>query len=708
MIDVDKILQLDYLNSLISQINNTISEKKSLFVLEYDFEQLLIMSLEDINKLFSNYNVDNANLLRYVESDFLDESWEFADLYLDDIGFSSEQKGKLSDLAMIDVANLNQVIRENNINIQKEIDKLTSNLKRIDTFIKILNDDDLIVDEEVDELKEFIIYNSLIPDKDRFKLSVNVVKYLISTGKKILLKKELVDTDEFERKLDEVRNNALINDVTVGGRKIADLPYCDVIEEYYEKYKELFNENGYSDILEFMMDASELYKEIDDEANSISKSDFCIKVAGLLYNLNFVIDEETNKEILDKLKELDDLYLLNNKFKKFRNKNLEKIAEFRDRLNDDGLSSTDDKTRLLNILKLLQDELLNNIINSDRKDEIEKAIDSLSESIDKLFDDKNRLNEIDEYNNRIKELISLPMIVYLLGTNLYNELIELQGNFLNLREEINENGFTSDMDLKLTKYKYVLSCVEEKLENSSGEKKDTTELTTLKGFVLFDVSSSGDTYVVVDLDPSHKDRLIDKAIANDKLKKGYEDYNKLIRDLHIIGNTERLSNNSSHGYNNDKLNEPVYYDTENKTHENETGMYRLKYDRNGVERFVERKVVLHPGTKMCEQVTGVIKKILPDVDFDYSADIILYINFASAMKLDDIETYGKAIKRYTKGPLYKMFFDDKNKESLSENECKLLEDFIHLTLQSYAELEKKNPYLQFDIIRQMGGMKTRG
>ena len=47
-------------------------------------------------------------------------------------------------------------------------------------------------------------------------------------------------------------------------------------------------------------------------------------------------------------------------------------------------------------------------------------------------------------------------------------------------------------------------------------------------------------------------------------------------------------------------------------------------------------------------------------------------------------------------------------DSLTEEECNLLRDFINITLQTYAELADKNPSFNFDIIKQIGGKKTRG
>jgi len=110
-----------------------------------------------------------------------------------------------------------------------------------------------------------------------------------------------------------------------------------------------------------------------------------------------------------------------------------------------------------------------------------------------------------------------------------------------------------------------------------------------------------------------------------------------------------------------------------------------------------------------KQVTDIIKEIVPNVEFVDSKDVYLYINFASSMKRQDVDTYTKAMKRYDrKSLLYSLFIEDKGKERLSEKECDLLKECIHMTFESYSQLEKINPNLKFDIIKQMGEVKTRG
>ena len=706
MIDVDKLLQFDYLNDLMIQISGAIKEKEGLLVSKYSFEILYNMPLEEVNNLFNSYGINNDNYIKYIESDFLDESWEFADLYSDDISYSFEQKKELKDLALNEIILLNQKIDVDNEKVQDEIDVLDDYLKKLNIFNKALNDDDLIVDEEVEELKDFIMYYPLIKDEDRFKLSVNIVKYLIKSEKIILLKKELVDTKEFEEELEQVRSEALYkeneNDSIVRNSK-----YVKVIEDYYEKYKHLFDQEGYNDIFEFMIGTKDMFNQVSEENDSFIRFVFCIKVAELLYKLNFCNDEDEAKDILSKLEGLDEIYEYDSELSKFKEKKLKVIDDLRNKLSDSKFDfCVDRKVKLLNALKLLETELEKNIISKEGKKKVKEKIENVFNTFNILLEDVKTYEKIDYNCKKVNILLKLSKVFELLGEELYNELVSIQEKLLKLQKEVLENGINKETNLELQECIDVLVKIENKLNSFSEEQpKEELPKVNLKGFVLFDVSPEGDVYVLTDLDASHKDSFVDDTIKPEKLRKGYECYNKLVNDLHLLGDVEKLFNKDSHAKTN-RLCEPVCFDTVKRE---PTGMFRLKEDPNGVERFVEQKVVLHKDGIIYKQVIDIISEILPNVSFDLDDDMPLYICFASAMKAKSEDMYKASLKRYaSKSPLYMMFIDDKNKESLTDEECKLLKDYIHLTLQTYIELEKKNPLFNFDIIKQMGGMKTRG
>lgn len=695
MIDVDKLLRLDYLNDLIMQISDSINDKNKLFVSKYSFEILRELSLEEINEIFNKYNISNENYIKYLESDFLDESWEYADLYSDDINYSFEQKEKLKELALNEIIEINKKIDIDNDKIQEEIDVLDDYLKKLNIFYKAINDDDLIVDEEVNQLKEFIMTYPLIEDNDRFKLSVNVIKHLITSGKIILLKKELVDTDDFEKELDKLYSNALAKN----NKKIKDLPYGKFINDYYKKYKFLFDEQGYNDIFEFMIGTSDLFNESADETNSFIKSVFCIRVAGLLYRLNYCTDEDVIQDTLTKLIELDDFYSEDSELNKFKEKQLKKIDEFRSKLSDSKFNSFADKAKLMNRLKVLQLELENNIFNKKRKKELKEEFENLYVLFGTMLENVETIEKINQSCDKVDELLKTSDIIETLGNELYNELVSVQEKLLKLQRAVKKKGVDKDISSKFQTYMDTLLKVDNKLNV-----EEKTKL-NLKGFVLFAGPLDGQSYVLTDLDLANKDNLIDNTIKSEKLEKGYENYSKLINDLHLLGDVEKLSNKDNDTKNN-KLCERIFVGDDKSE---STDMFILKTEISGVEKLVCLKILLQQDTVLYKQVTEIIREILPNISFDDSEDISLYICFVSAMKTKNEDIYEVAINRYsTESPLYMMFIDDKNKKSLTDEECKELKDYIQLTLQAYLELENKNPSFNFNIIRQVGGLEING
>ena len=83
--------------------------------------------------------------------------------------------------------------------------------------------------------------------------------------------------------------------------------------------------------------------------------------------------------------------------------------------------------------------------------------------------------------------------------------------------------------------------------------------------------------------------------------------------------------------------------------------------------------------------------------------------FLKVIKTKSEDIYSVAVNRYSDNSLlYNMFISDKNKQSLSKEECKVFKDFIQLTLQAYFELEDKNPLFNFNFIRKIGGFDING
>jgi len=710
MINVEKILQLDYLEGLLLQIDEHIALEKEKIIKHYDIDTLESMTVDEVSNLFKEYRVKCDNLLHLMSDVYLDESFEFAYLYMDDIAYSSEQKQLLREKALEEIKLLNSRIDLVNEQIFGQIMEVVKKTKLINLLIKLLKGDDLILGTEINEIKRLILTSPLLKDEDRYQAGLSLVKYLIQSGRKILFNKENIDSSSFEQALDNVhKSSGYIEEKADMNTK---LPYYDVVLKYYERYKTLFDSTGYTDIFEFMSVADSLSDVIDMKFESLNRENFCIQVAGLLYQLNFIDDRAMEKEILDVLLKLDLLYEMDMKYVDYKKQKLSDIDECFSELDSLDLNVKipfvlDIVNKIKNRLVLIKMDLENEIISDTKKDSIDLEYQNILNSISNLSERINLINEIDRYNSKIRDIFVDGKNTMLLNEEISNLLVFIQDKLLDFKKEIRNNDLTDEILLEIKSYFDKINEIELSLKTPVELPKEENEKVVLNGFVLCDFNKDNKPYVLSDLDLSSK--MIDKTIEPNKLKKGFDSYSKLVNDLFLLGNTEKLDNNDSQGFNMDKLNEPVYRDPRNRTQENKTEMYRIKYDRNGVERFIEQRIVLHHGTKIYQQVVEIIKRILPDVEFDSSKDFNLYINFASLMKLTEVDGYGDAIKRYDRcSPLYKLFIEDKNKEELTDGECELLKDIVNMSLDAFLELEKLNPNLHFDVIKQIGGVKTRG
>ena len=284
-------------------------------------------------------------------------------------------------------------------------------------------------------------------------------------------------------------------------------------------------------------------------------------------------------------------------------------------------------------------------------------------------------------------------------SSLQNKLLQYENLILSEREfdEVNKELLSCFTDIDNIKMRLV---------NKKYDTENNLNNILLRGFVLCDFDEENQPYILSDLEPSKKNKMIDASIEPKKVKKGYEDFSRLINDLFMFGNTEKLDNNDGQG-NTERVCDAVWYDPNERT--KKTGMYRIKWDKVGVERFVEQRIVLHTGTVMYEQVINIIREIVPNVLFDSSMDVNLYINYASALKRDDKGLYNVAINRFDRrSPLYKLFNVPKNKTELSNEECELLKDIIHASLDAFSKLKDINPDVHVDVIKQIEEGRTRG
>ena len=100
-------------------------------------------------------------------------------------------------------------------------------------------------------------------------------------------------------------------------------------------------------------------------------------------------------------------------------------------------------------------------------------------------------------------------------------------------------------------------------------------------------------------------------------------------------------------------------------------------------------------------------KILKD-EFSDDEEFGIFINYASCFKMADEGLYDVAISRRDKKKSYlvQTFVDNfKNKTEFSDEECKMFEQMVILTLNAYEDLRKNNDNFSFSIIDSMGGVQ---
>ena len=66
MIDVNRLLQLEYLNGLILEFDKIDLEEKKKFIEYYTLDDIIKMNLEDINLLFEKFDVKNEIILEFM------------------------------------------------------------------------------------------------------------------------------------------------------------------------------------------------------------------------------------------------------------------------------------------------------------------------------------------------------------------------------------------------------------------------------------------------------------------------------------------------------------------------------------------------------------------------------------------------------------------------------------------------------------------
>ena len=696
--DVEKILDLEYINSLIFGFSNEIDSLKSKFVSSYEFDTIIGMSKEDIVALFDKYGLSSLNILAYIDSDFIDSNWEFADLFQEDILHASELKEEKKLRAIDELNKLNNKISLDNTGHQKEIDMIQVDLDRVVYLKDILEKDGVLSEQEIEELKAYL-FTVLADNREVYLASYMITQYLIEKSSTIVKEEEVEDTAEFEKTLDEVYSKIQYEDDM--DDLVTEPTYPETTLIYYDFYKDLFKECGLGDNLQNVLEvAHDISQGLNKSANSISKIDFCIELAFLLYSLNEEykhekINQEKVTNVLVDLGILDRRYDEDLSLRDFKDNLLEKIN--RDfsvlSLACTNASVMQKQSYRLNLLK---QELLDNFINNNRKEELLKEYASIKEDMEKIMFIVRQKDKLIRIKDKIIKLLSVNRNSNL-GESYYLGLTSLQGEVLNLIESFDERAYVEDISLDIAKIANELSKYD-----SSDEKK----VVDLQGFVLFDVNEENETHVVTDLDIKNKDNFIDESMDKTKLASSLNQYNGLIDDLLSYGEPGIIKKNmSSSGT--DKIVANVYLDPRSK--KNPTKMVVIRPHTTSVVRFLSQRFVINPGTKVFGQVMNILQELLPGISINNTEPFAIYLNFVSSIQRNTEEVYHVGISRYNKqSNLYNLLTHMSSKEELTEEECEMLKDYIKLTLNAYSELENKNENLSFDIINQIGGKKSRG
>lgn len=230
----------------------------------------------------------------------------------------------------------------------------------------------------------------------------------------------------------------------------------------------------------------------------------------------------------------------------------------------------------------------------------------------------------------------------------------------------------------------------------------------VKGFVLFDCDTKGQTFVEKDL--LGKDKLIEHTAVQRTPKYGL-DMSRLIANF-IIRGTEYIIDSMDSSYDKEKLcNEIRGYDNKGDVDfKKSTGIYRLRPDHNSNARIAERKIVISKDKKIYSQVIKSIQKFYPHFNYDENEDLVIYDVCGAAVKASDIGLYKKVINRKNDGEfnVLKLFAKDYNymnksgkvdfevKDELTDKEIESFETFIQCTMIAMDKLSKDNSDFNFN------------
>ena len=300
-------------------------------------------------------------------------------------------------------------------------------------------------------------------------------------------------------------------------------------------------------------------------------------------------------------------------------------------------------------------------------------------------------NRVISAHHEIIKVFSLP--------NLTSEEVEILSNIknqlLNIYKETNYDNVNKILDkIHLTLYNI-------KNTNKTMEKKKIE----IKAFTLFNYKKedgANKSYVLTDLDPNSGKNFIDDSLdKNNKLTNSYLDFNELIEDILIYGESKSsLEANDKI----DKVIRPVYY-SEN-SHKiivpkmsNASGIYRIRPRLTSNLRFFEEKIILSPGSEKHKQIIKLLESKLPNSIIDNTCQFIIYINYLDAIKQKETDSYSIAKKRQSSSELRTILKGEN--DTFTEEELAILNDAIDTTLKTFQELTELNDSFEFNTINHL-------
>ena len=322
--DINNLLNLDYLNSIVSQLNNDIVELEKQLVEPYSLDNLKEINIDEIKIMFSKYDLSCVNLMQYLDSDFINQDWEYADLFADDIDYSKELEEKLYEEALLEVKKLNKAIILNNQSITNEIKNIKDDIWSLEKIATMLDSHYFVLEEDITWLMDFVSKQGF--DMAVYRFSSEISKLLIAKNKEILEKKASEDEQDFESSLEAVYDEPEENLESI---------YLEKINMYFEKYHGIFQHINIGKTLdEVMTFANELAVGVE---NIKSLDDFCIILGDLFYKICNTKDGFECEQLMAEVLELDNLY---EKRKKKVDILVDEILGFKNRLSKDTLNDT--------------------------------------------------------------------------------------------------------------------------------------------------------------------------------------------------------------------------------------------------------------------------------------------------------------------------------------------------------------------------------